>query len=64
VISSTGKAMIVFDQSGVIVGYYMLPRKIFEQPEGICFSANGDLYISSEGVDKKARIAKFILKSK
>ena len=36
-----------------------LDDKLFLQPEGICFTPSGDLYISSEGDDKKGFILKF-----
>ena len=36
-----------------------LSQKKFEQPEGLTFTSNGDLFISSEGQKKKARIYKF-----
>jgi len=64
VLSSTGKSILVFNREEAIIGYYTVPRKIFEQPEGICFNSKGDLFISSEGDERKARIAKFVLKSK
>lgn len=64
VLSTTGKSIIIFNRSGEIVGYYTIPRKILEQPEGICFNSQGDLYISSEGDERKARIVKFDLKLK
>ena len=63
VLSTTGKSIIVFDRKGEIVLYYTVPRNIMEQPEGICFDTNGDMYISSEGDEGSPRIAKFKIKA-
>lgn len=63
VLSTTGKSLIVFDRKGEIVFYYTVPRKILEQPEGICFDDNGDMYLSSEGDEERPRIVKFKMKS-
>jgi len=62
VLSTTGKSLIVFDRKGEIVLYYTVPRKILEQPEGICFDPNGDMYLSSEGDEEKPLIVKFNMK--
>lgn len=48
-ISSIGKLLIVMDREGKILDIHDLDAKQFRQPEGICFSPEGDLYISSEG---------------
>ena len=63
VLSTTGKSIIVFDRKGEIVLYYKVSRSIMEQPEGICFDANGDMYLSSEGDEEAPRIAKFKMKT-
>ena len=63
VLSTTGKSLLVFDRNGELILYYTVPRKILEQPEGICFNKNGDMYLSSEGVDEKPRVVKFKMKS-
>lgn len=41
--------LLILDENGVAKKGYSLDKKIFPQPEGITFSSNGDLYISSEG---------------
>lgn len=59
IIGTVGKMMIILDPEGNIEDLVPLDPKVFWQPEGICFSPNGDLYISSEGRDKKGYILKF-----
>lgn len=58
-ISNIGKLLIVMDRSGKILDIERLDIKLFRQPEGICFSPSGDLYISSEGQGGKGYILKF-----
>ena len=60
-ISSVGRLMIVFDHEKKIIDMIPLARSIFRQPEGICFSPEGDLFISSEGGDRKGYMIKFRL---
>jgi uncharacterized protein YjiK len=59
IIGSVGKMLIILNPEGEIENLIPLDPKIFWQPEGICFSPNGDLYISSEGRGKKGYILKF-----
>ena len=59
IIGTVGKMMIILNPEGEIHDLIPLNPKIFWQPEGICFSPNGDLYISSEGRGKKGYILKF-----
>lgn len=54
-----GKSLIVLNREGDIVEYYRLNPSIFRQPEGICFSSDGTLYISNEGRGKQANILVF-----
>jgi uncharacterized protein YjiK len=61
-ISSFGKILIVLDRHGKVVDFHDLDTKIFVQPEGICFSPAGDLFISNEGAGGRGYILKFILK--
>jgi uncharacterized protein YjiK len=58
-ISTVSRAMLVLSEDGNIIERHPLPRKVFEQPEGISFAANGDLYISNEGRDGKGNILFF-----
>jgi len=59
VICSVGKIMLILDQEGNIENMVPLDSKLFVQPEGICFSPEGDLFISSEGKIGKGYILKF-----
>jgi uncharacterized protein YjiK len=61
IISSVGKLLIVMDRRGQILDIHGLDDKLFRQPEGICFSPSGDLFISSEGQGGKGYILKFNL---
>ncbi|MEP2280298.1 SdiA-regulated domain-containing protein [Maribacter sp.] len=54
--------LLILDENGVAKKGYSLDKKIFPQPEGITFSPQGDLYISSEGKnDGKGTITKLKL---
>ena len=61
VISSAGKILIVLGRNGNIQGIHKLDPDLFRQPEGICFSPSGDLYISNEGSEGEGNILKFKL---
>lgn len=43
------KGMAVFSYNGVLKSYQPIDKEEMPQPEGICFSPEGILYISSEG---------------
>ncbi len=59
IISSVGKLLIILDRRGKVLDVQSLNPKIFRQPEGICFSPAGDMFISSEGQGGKGYILKF-----
>jgi uncharacterized protein YjiK len=63
-ISSVGKVLVVLDRKGKILDLQDLDREIFQQPEGICFSPAGELFISSEGKEGKGYILRFGLRKK
>jgi len=59
ILAHTGKALIVMDRGGAITGYYQLNPGIYRQPEGICFSSDGTLFISNEGRGRSGRVLRF-----
>jgi len=59
ILASVGKLLVVLDRDGRILEIQQLNRNIFRQPEGICFNANGNLYISNEGRGGKGTILIF-----
>lgn len=59
IISSVGKLLVILDRRGKVLDVQALDPKIFRQPEGICFSPAGDMFISSEGQGGKGYILKF-----
>ncbi len=59
ILSAAGNSLIVLNRSFNIKYLKRLDSDRFEQPEGLAFNSRGDLFISSEGLKKKARIYKF-----
>ncbi len=60
-ISSTSRLLLILDRNGKIINFNDLGKNLFEQPEGICFSPSGDLFISNEGKEGKGNILRFNL---
>jgi uncharacterized protein YjiK len=59
VLNGPKSQLLLVDVSGKIKSITQLDKKIFPQPEGMCFTSSGELYISSEAGKKgKAVIAK------
>jgi len=59
IIASKGKLLVVVDKKGNIIAVKKLHKKIFKQPEGICFAPDGTLFISNEGKGGKGNILRF-----
>ena len=59
VIASAGKLLLVLSPDGSINALSQLNPKIYQQPEGLAFSPNGDMFIASEGKTGKGYILKF-----
>jgi len=59
VIGSVGNLLMVFTREGRMLAMIKLRSKYHAQPEGICFSPDGTLYISNEGDGGDATILKF-----
>ena len=61
-LSSVGKLLVIIDREARIIGTYPISPRVLGQPEGLCFSPNGDMYISSEGEGDRGYILKFEIK--
>ncbi|MCP4442020.1 MAG: hypothetical protein GY810_24185 [Aureispira sp.] len=59
ILAAVGNNLIILNQSGNIKHILHLPPKHFEQPEGISFMSNGDMFISSEAKKGKSLIFRF-----
>ncbi|MES1226382.1 MAG: hypothetical protein ABUT20_63490 [Bacteroidota bacterium] len=59
IITSIGKLLVIADKKGKVEEVYKLDPSLFNQPEGITFAPNGDMFISNEGGDGKATLLKF-----
>ncbi len=59
VLSSIDKLLFVFNMKGEIEYMERLKPDLFNQPEGITFMKNGDLYISNEGKKKSPTLVRF-----
>lgn len=59
VIGSVGKLLIVLSPEGEILAVVKLRRSIYRQPEGICFTPDGTMFISNEGKGRAANIYRF-----
>ncbi|HSF46676.1 MAG TPA: SdiA-regulated domain-containing protein [Chitinophagaceae bacterium] len=58
-IISVNDRLLVIMAGGEVKQVYKLDKAAFRQPEGICFSANGDMFISNEAQDATANILHF-----
>ena len=59
IISATPGKLIVMNRNGDIKYITSLGKPLFSQAEGICFSPEGELYISNEGKYGRGNILKF-----
>lgn len=59
ILSSSGKSLVVIDHKSRIKNVVFLDKDKFVQPEAICFSNKGDLYIGNEAKGLIAKIYKF-----
>jgi uncharacterized protein YjiK len=63
-IGSVGKLLLVLSRTGEMLAMIKLSPMIFPQPEGICFSPDGKLFIASEGAGRGGIILEFDPKNK
>jgi uncharacterized protein YjiK len=59
VLSSVGKMIVVMDRSGQIKDVALLDPSVAPHPEGMTFSKDGNLFISSEGSGSKKVILEY-----
>lgn len=62
IVASVGKLLVVATPDGKVEQVVKLDPALYNQPEGMTFAPNGDLYISNEGGEGIATILKFIYK--
>lgn len=59
IIASVGKLLVIADKNGKTEQVFKLDPMLYNQPEGLTFAPNGDLYISNEGGEGIATVLKF-----
>ena len=59
IISSVDRMLVVCNRNGEMLAAEELNKKVFRQPEGICFNPEGDLFISNERKGSRANILMF-----
>ena len=65
ILSSINKMLVVAGPDMQVRAVYALDKKLYPQPEGICFDADNNLYISNEGPGgKKGTILKMAYQAK
>jgi hypothetical protein len=55
--------LFVFDPLGQILHIEKLDPIVFNKPEGIAFSARGDMFVTNEGQNKKPTLLRFNIKN-
>ncbi len=63
IISNIGKLLIILSRQGKVMDIQDLDIEVFRQPEGICFSPSGDMFIANEGQGGNGYILKFNLQN-
>lgn len=62
VLSAKGRLLLICDLNGENKALIFLNQSMHVQPEGICFSPDGTLYISNEGRGRSGKIYKYNIK--
>ena len=63
IVASVGKLLVIADKNtGKPEQVFRLDPTMYNQPEGMTFAPNGDLYISNEGGEGMATVLKFVYK--
>ena len=63
IISGVSKMLLILNRQGEVMDIQELSLRVFIQPEGICFSPSGDMFISSEGQGGVGHILRFNLRT-
>ena len=63
IVASVGKLLVIAGKDGKVEQVFRLDPTLYNQPEGMTFAPNGDLYISNEGGEGVATILKFVYKN-
>jgi len=56
IIASVGKILLICDKNGKPLSLHRLNPNQFQQPEGLCFTPQGDMFISNEGRKGRATL--------
>jgi hypothetical protein len=59
VIASVNGLLIITDRNGKAKEAFVLDKKLFKQPEGLCFSPEGDMFVSNEARNGMANVLHF-----
>jgi len=59
ILSFVGRLLTSYSPSGILLDIEYLDKKIFSQPEGMCFDEKGNLYIANEANGLGASILSF-----
>ncbi|MGL6266656.1 MAG: hypothetical protein ACRC2O_01980 [Chitinophagaceae bacterium] len=59
VMASVNSLLIIADRNGKAKEVFKLDKKLFKQPEGLCFSPEGDMFVSNEARNGMANILHF-----
>jgi hypothetical protein len=62
IVASVGKLLVIANEKGKVEQVFRLDPDMYNQPEGMTFAPNGDLYISNEGGEGIATILRFSYK--
>lgn len=62
VLASVGKGLVVLSPTGEMLHFEPLNPELHRQPEGICFDADGTLFISNEANGGRAIVYRYIAK--
>jgi len=59
VFASVNSLLVIADRNGKAKEAFLLDKKLFKQPEGLCFSPEGDMFVSNEARNGMPNILHF-----